>query len=96
VSLDREQPRGRCSGSVFKRPTVKVLEGMVRLSQDPFFQEIMNWVYDSSKEELDLLVTTGDDVVRGHCQTLQELIRHVHDARNTLETIQQTQHRGVT
>lgn len=69
-------------------------EALVRLSNEKDFQRFVKWIFDSLHEQRRLndrlTDTEGKPVLawsQGKCQTLEEMLRLIADARETLEKL---------
>jgi len=68
----------------FETPNKEVLEAMVRLLPNVHFQRFLDWLDESLKQYTQKMIDVGEPVVRGHCQTLTELLDYVRGAQESL------------
>lgn len=60
--------------TVLDRPEQDVLDAFERLNDNAAFNTIIGWVKTSYQNKIENLIELGDEVSRGHCQALREII----------------------
>lgn len=75
---------------VFKNPSAdrELLEAMVLLEHNQHFGLLVEWIKTAAQRASRKQLDTGDDVLRGHCQALNEFLETVEGARENLSKLQ--------